>query len=119
MTSLCLRTPVALLESPRGARVRIPNSYGDRPMAQNNPIAEQDADVWKIMQAEQQRQQNTLELIASENHVSPAVLQAAGSIFTNKYSEGYPGKRYYGGCENMDVVETLAINRAKQLFGAD
>jgi glycine hydroxymethyltransferase len=85
----------------------------------NNPIANQDPEVWKAFVAEEQRQQNTLELIASENHVSPAVLQAAGSIFTNKYSEGYPGKRYYGGCENMDTVETLAINRAKQLFGAD
>ena len=88
-------------------------------MANLNPIAEQDPEVWKIMQAEQQRQQTTLELIASENHVSPAVLQAAGSVFTNKYSEGYPGRRYYGGCENMDAVEQLAIDRAKQLFGAD
>ncbi len=88
-------------------------------MANLNPIAEQDPEVWKIMQAEQQRQQTTLELIASENHVSPAVLQAAGSVFTNKYSEGYPGRRYYGGCENMDAVEHLAIDRAKQLFGAD
>jgi len=84
-----------------------------------NPIADQDADVWRIMQAEQQRQQNTLELIASENHVSPAVMQAAGSVFTNKYAEGYPGKRYYGGCENMDAVEQLAIDRAKALFGVD
>ena len=88
-------------------------------MASFNTIAEQDPEVWKIMQAEQQRQQTTLELIASENHVSPAVLQAAGSVFTNKYSEGYPGRRYYGGCENMDTVEQLAIDRAKQLFGAD
>lgn len=88
-------------------------------MASFNTIAEQDPEVWKIMQAEQQRQQTTLELIASENHVSPAVLQAAGSVFTNKYSEGYPGRRYYGGCENMDAVEQLAIDRAKQLFGAD
>jgi len=88
-------------------------------MAGHNPIADQDPDVWKIIQAEQQRQQSTLELIASENHVSPAVLQAAGSVFTNKYAEGYPGKRYYGGCENMDAVEQLAIDRAKQLFGVD
>jgi len=88
-------------------------------MAGHNPIADQDPDVWKIIQAEQQRQQTTLELIASENHVSPAVLQAAGSVFTNKYAEGYPGKRYYGGCENMDAVEQLAIDRAKQLFGVD
>jgi glycine hydroxymethyltransferase len=69
--------------------------------------------------AEQHRQQNTLELIASENHVSPAVLRAAGSVFTNKYAEGYPGRRYYGGCDNMDEVERLAIDRAKKLFGCD
>jgi glycine hydroxymethyltransferase len=84
-----------------------------------NPIATQDPEVWKAYVAEEERQQNTLELIASENHVSAAVLTAAGSIFTNKYSEGYPGKRYYGGCENMDVVERLAIDRAKKLFGCD
>lgn len=88
-------------------------------MQPNNPIANQDPELWKAIVAEEQRQQNTLELIASENHVSPAVLQAAGSIFTNKYAEGYPGKRYYGGCENMDTVESLAISRAKQLFGTD
>jgi glycine hydroxymethyltransferase len=84
-----------------------------------NPIAAQDPEVWKAFVAEEERQQNTLELIASENHVSAAVLAAAGSIFTNKYSEGYPGKRYYGGCENMDAVERLAIDRAKKLFGCD
>jgi len=89
-------------------------------MAQEkNPIAAQDPEVWKAFVAEEDRQQNTLELIASENHVSPAVLAAAGSVFTNKYSEGYPGKRYYGGCENMDVVEGLAIDRAKMLFGCE
>ena len=84
-----------------------------------NPIADQDPDVWKAFVAEEERQANTLELIASENHVSAAVLAAAGSVFTNKYSEGYPGKRYYGGCENMDTVERLAIDRARQLFGCD
>lgn len=90
-------------------------------MARNDdsPIARQDPEVWKAFVAEEERQRNTLELIASENHVSPAVLQAAGSIFTNKYAEGYPGRRYYGGCENMDTVETIAIERAKQLFGCD
>lgn len=90
-------------------------------MARNDdsPIARQDPEVWKAFVAEDERQRNTLELIASENHVSPAVLQAAGSIFTNKYAEGYPGRRYYGGCENMDTVETLAIERAKQLFQCD
>jgi len=68
-------------------------------------IAEIDAEVWPIMQAEEERQRNTLELIASENHVSPAVREAVGSVFTNKYAEGYPGRRYYGGCVNMDGVE--------------
>ncbi|MCG3138335.1 MAG: Serine hydroxymethyltransferase [Phycisphaerae bacterium] len=82
-------------------------------------IAQQDAQVAELFQAETDRQQNTIELIASENHVSPTVLQALGSIFTNKYAEGYPGKRYYGGCVNMDGVEELARNRAKQLFGCD
>ncbi|RIK66589.1 MAG: serine hydroxymethyltransferase [Planctomycetota bacterium] len=84
-----------------------------------NPIADQDPEVWKAFVAEEERQANTLELIASENHVSAAVLAAAGSIFTNKYAEGYPGKRYYGGCENMDTVERLAIDRAKALFGCE
>ncbi len=83
---------------------------------EKNPIALQDPEAWKAFEAETDRQQNTLELIASENHVSPAVLAAAGSIFTNKYAEGYPGKRYYGGCWNMDIVESLAIERAKKLF---
>ena len=71
------------------------------------------------MQAEVDRQQNTIELIASENHVSQAVLEALGSVFTNKYAEGYPGKRYYGGCENMDGVEDLARERVKKLFACD
>ncbi len=84
--------------------------------ANDTPIARQDPEIWKSFVAEQDRQRNTLELIASENHVSPAVLQAAGSVFTNKYAEGYPGRRYYGGCENMDDVERLAIDRARQLF---
>ncbi len=83
------------------------------------PIERQDPEAWKIFQAETERQQNTLELIASENHVSAAVMQAAGSDFTNKYAEGYPGKRYYGGCQNMDDVETLAQERAKALFGCE
>ncbi|OWY71148.1 serine hydroxymethyltransferase [cyanobacterium TDX16] len=85
----------------------------------NNPIADQDPELWKAFVAEEDRQANTLELIASENHVSAAVLAAAGSVFTNKYAEGYPGKRYYGGCENMDAVERLAIDRAKSLFGCE
>jgi glycine hydroxymethyltransferase len=86
---------------------------------EDHPIARQDPEVWKAFEAEADRQQNTLELIASENHVSQAVMAAAGSIFTNKYAEGYPGRRYYGGCDNMDAVETIARQRAKQLFGCD
>src|SRR5476651_452472 len=82
-------------------------------------LKDTDPDVFGIIQAELERQQNGLELIASENYVSEAVLEAQGSILTNKYAEGLPGKRYYGGCEYVDVVETLAIERAKQLFGAN
>jgi glycine hydroxymethyltransferase len=78
-----------------------------------------DPDVYELMQKEYHRQETGLELIASENFVSRAVLAAQGSILTNKYAEGYPGKRYYGGCEHYDVIETLAIERAKQLFGAE
>ncbi len=81
-------------------------------------IADFDPDLWQAMQQEQQRQEDHLELIASENYTSPRVLQAQGSVLTNKYAEGYPGKRYYGGCEFVDVAESLAIERAKALFGA-
>ncbi|MDX1705116.1 serine hydroxymethyltransferase [Pseudidiomarina sp.] len=81
-------------------------------------IAEYDADLWQAMTEEAQRQEEHIELIASENYTSPRVLQAQGSQLTNKYAEGYPHKRYYGGCEFVDVVEDLAIERAKQLFGA-
>src|SRR5690606_26588654 len=76
-------------------------------------------DVFDAIVAEADRQHNTLELIASENFTSRAVLEAAGTVLTNKYAEGYPGKRYYGGCEYVDVIETLAIARAKELFGAE
>lgn len=82
-------------------------------------VAAVDPEIMPFLNAEVRRQQNTLEMIASENHVSTAVLQAMGSIFTNKYAEGYPGKRYYGGCENMDGVEELARQRIKKLFGCD
>jgi len=82
-------------------------------------IANTDADVWAAIQAEHQRQEDHIELIASENYASPAVLAAAGTQLTNKYAEGYPGRRYYGGCEYVDVVEQLAIDRVKQLFGAE
>jgi glycine hydroxymethyltransferase len=78
-----------------------------------------DPEVWRAIRAEAERQQTNLELIASENVVSRAVLEAQGSILTNKYAEGYPGRRYYGGCEHVDVVEQLAIDRAKALFGAE
>ena len=82
-------------------------------------VALTDPLLWATIQAEDQRQEDHIELIASENYASPAVMQAQGSQLTNKYAEGYPGKRYYGGCEHVDVVEQLAIDRAKALFGAD
>lgn len=78
-----------------------------------------DPPVWSAIEAEKRRQEEHVELIASENYVSPAVLEAQGSVMTNKYAEGYPAKRYYGGCEHVDEVEQLAIDRAKQLFAAD
>ena len=84
-----------------------------------NFIADEDPDVWTAIAAEMDRQQDGLEMIASENYTSPAIMQAVGSVLTNKYAEGYPGRRYYGGCEHVDVVETLARDRAKQLFGAE
>lgn len=89
-------------------------------MYDRNILVEQaDAEIWAAIQAENLRQEQHIELIASENYASPAVMAAQGTQFTNKYAEGYPGRRYYGGCENADVVEQLAIDRAKQLFGAE
>jgi glycine hydroxymethyltransferase len=82
-------------------------------------VEQTDPELWAAIQAENARQERHIELIASENYASPAVMAAQGSQLTNKYAEGYPGKRYYGGCENVDVAEQLAIDRAKQLFGAD
>ena len=82
-------------------------------------IANTDPDVWAAIQKEHQRQEDHIELIASENYASPAVLEAAGTQLTNKYAEGYPGRRYYGGCEYVDIVEQLAIDRVKELFGAE
>ncbi|MBE6637317.1 MAG: serine hydroxymethyltransferase, partial [Ruminococcaceae bacterium] len=82
-------------------------------------LATCDAEVATAIEAEYRRQCDGIELIASENFVSPAVMAAAGTILTNKYAEGYPGKRYYGGCEKVDVVENIARERAKQLFGAE
>ncbi|VFR83212.1 Serine hydroxymethyltransferase [plant metagenome] len=85
----------------------------------NRTIDQVDPDVWAAIQKEDVRQEQHIELIASENYASPAVMQAQGTQLTNKYAEGYPGKRYYGGCEHVDVVEQLAIDRLKQLFGAE
>ncbi|PIO06568.1 serine hydroxymethyltransferase, partial [Candidatus Micrarchaeota archaeon CG08_land_8_20_14_0_20_59_11] len=82
-------------------------------------LKEADPEVYSVIQRELHRQMSVLEMIPSENLVSPAVLEAMGSVFTNKYSEGYPHKRYYGGNEFTDIVEEIAINRAKQLFGAE
>ena len=83
------------------------------------PLAEADPEVYRAIRAELERQDTRLELIASENFVSEAVLEATGSVLTNKYAEGYPGRRYYGGCEYVDVVENLARDRAKKLFNAE
>jgi glycine hydroxymethyltransferase len=84
-----------------------------------NTLAKTDPDLWAAIQNENKRQEDHIELIASENYTSPAVMQAQGSQLTNKYAEGYPGKRYYGGCEFVDVAEQLAIDRVKALFGAE
>ena len=83
----------------------------------HDSLAEADPEIYGAIRKELARQQDKIELIASENIASTAVLEATGSVFTNKYAEGYPGKRYYGGCDYADVVETLAIERAKKLFG--
>src|SRR5574343_142379 len=82
-------------------------------------LAKVDPELWTAIQAENQRQEDHIELIASENYVSKAVMEAQGSQLTNKYAEGYPGKRYYGGCEYVDVAEQIAIDRLKKLFGAE
>ncbi|MCP5266444.1 MAG: serine hydroxymethyltransferase [Burkholderiaceae bacterium] len=84
-----------------------------------NTLERIDPEVWAAVQAENRRQEDHIELIASENYASPAVMAAQGSQLTNKYAEGYPGKRYYGGCEHVDVVESLAIERVRQIYGAD
>lgn len=89
------------------------------PAFQATPLAQHDADVFAAINAEYTRQETHLELIASENYTSPQVMEAMGSILTNKYAEGYPGRRYYGGCQHVDVVEQLAIDRAKELFGVE
>ena len=84
-----------------------------------NFLQSQDPEIWKTIQDESLRQQDGLEMIASENYTSPAVMEAVGSVLTNKYAEGYPGRRYYGGCEHVDVMENIARDRAKELFGAE
>ena len=91
----------------------LPADFFDR------PLSEVDPEIAAVLDAELARQQNTLEMIASENFVPRAILEAQGSVLTNKYAEGYPGRRYYGGCEHVDVSEQLAIDRAKELFGAE
>ena len=88
-------------------------------MSSRQTIERVDPDLWQAIQAEVQRQEDHIELIASENYASPAVMQAQGSVLTNKYAEGYPGKRYYGGCEHVDVAEQLAIDRVRALFNAE
>ena len=87
--------------------------------SRSSSLAQLDPEVWEAINAENRRQEDHIELIASENYTSPAVMAAQGSQLTNKYAEGYPGKRYYGGCEYVDVVEQLAIDRVKALFGAE
>src|SRR3989338_4403566 len=84
-----------------------------------NSLEKMDSEIFSIINKEKKRQELGLELIASENYASMAVMQAQGSVLTNKYAEGYPGKRYYGGCEFVDEAETLAIERLKKLFGAE
>ncbi len=85
----------------------------------NSSIEDFDPDLWQSIAGELKRQEEHIELIASENYASRRVLEAQGSVLTNKYAEGYPGKRYYGGCEFVDIAESLAIERAKELFKAD
>src|SRR5690625_899872 len=88
-------------------------------MAHLSHLQQADEELYKAIADETKRQQDNIELIASENFVSEAVMEAAGSVLTNKYAEGYPGKRYYGGCEYVDVAENLARDRAKEIFGAE
>ena len=88
-------------------------------MLNATPLPELDPEIHAVIAAELSRQQSHIELIASENFTYPAVMAAQGSVLTNKYAEGYPGKRWYGGCEQVDKIEALAIERAKRLFGAE
>ena len=88
-------------------------------ISDSKSIKDYDPELWKSIEQESKRQEDHIELIASENYTSPRVLEAQGSVLTNKYAEGYPRKRYYGGCEYVDIAEELAIERAKELFKAD
>jgi glycine hydroxymethyltransferase len=106
-------------QNPEGAFFFSLLSQEMRMLKREMNIADYDAELWAAMEKEVVRQEEHIELIASENYTSPRVMQAQGSQLTNKYAEGYPGKRYYGGCEYVDIVEQLAIDRAKELFGAD
>ena len=92
------------------------SSRSDNIFSNENSIENYDSELWKSFQNEAKRQEDHIELIASENYASKRILEAQGSVLTNKYAEGYPSKRYYGGCENVDVAENLAIDRAKELF---
>ena len=95
------------------------SSRSDSIFSNNNTITDYDSELWASFQHEAERQEDHIELIASENYASKRILEAQGSLLTNKYAEGYPSKRYYGGCENVDIAENLAIDRAKELFKAD
>ena len=95
------------------------SSRSDSIFSNSNPIKDYDNELWASFQHEAERQEDHIELIASENYASKRILEAQGSLLTNKYAEGYPSKRYYGGCENVDIAENLAIDRAKELFKAD
>ncbi len=110
LTALRLSRGVAIVARPM---TDLPENF------QTAPLAELDPEIAAVLDGELRRQQRTLEMIASENFVPQGVLEAAGSVLTNKYAEGYPGRRYYGGCEEVDVAEELAISRAKELFGAE
>ena len=98
----------------KNKKIQVDSIFSDK-----KSISEYDQELWNSFVQESSRQENHIELIASENYASNRILEAQGSILTNKYAEGYPGKRYYGGCEYVDIAEELAIKRAKELFDAD
>jgi glycine hydroxymethyltransferase len=120
-TAVRLGSPLVRVDTLRQARAPGPQPQQDCPMfdRSQSTLALTDPELWATIQHENIRQEAHIELIASENYASPAVMEAQGSQLTNKYAEGYPGKRYYGGCEYVDVVEQLAIDRLKALFGAE